>query len=80
LAEHGGQWGQHARADETDSEKTDFAATDTAGFVEVFLYCLQGATSTDEKSLTSAGELDCSGGSGKESVAENLFKLADLLG
>jgi hypothetical protein len=80
LAEHGGQRGQHAGADEAYAEEAFFAATDTAGLVEVFLNVLQGAAGAVEKSLAGAGEFDGAGGAGEEGVAEDVFELANLLG
>ena len=78
-AEHCGKGCQHAGADEADAEEADLAATDAAGFVEVFLNIAQGAAGSFEENVACAGEADGARGAGKKGVAEDLFELTDLL-
>jgi hypothetical protein len=80
LAEHGGKRSEHAGADETYAEKAYFATTYAASLREIFLYVLQGAAGAVEKDLAGTGEFYGPGGAGKESMTENVFELANLLG
>lgn len=80
LAEHGRERRQHAGADEAYAQEAYFATAYAAGFFEIFVDILQGAARAVEKYLTGAGEPDGSRGADEESVAEDLFEFADLLG
>ena len=72
--------GEHAGADEADVERADLAAADAAGFVDVALDVAQGAACALEEGDAGVGEGNGAGGADEESVAEDLFELADLLG
>jgi hypothetical protein len=79
LPEHGGEGREHGRADESDAEESDFAAADTAGFVEVFLDFAESTACALEEDFSSAGETDGARGPCEERVAKDVFELADLL-
>ena len=79
FAEHRRQSRQHAGADEADTQKTDFAPTDAAGFIEILLDVAEGSAGAFEKDFSCTGETDGARGAGEEGVAEDLFEFANLL-
>jgi hypothetical protein len=79
FAEHCRQARQHAGADEADAQKTDFAAPDAAGFIEILLDVAEGSARAFEKDFSCTGETNGARSSSEESVAQDLFEPADLL-
>jgi hypothetical protein len=58
AAEHGGDGGEHAGADEADAQGSDVSAADGAGFFDVFVDVAQGAAGTLEEDFAGGGELN----------------------
>jgi hypothetical protein len=80
LAKHCRQRCKHAGSDEAYAQEADFTASDATGFFEILLDVAEDTTSTLEKDLASACELDGARGAKEESVAKNLLELSNLLG
>ena len=79
-AEEGWETGEHGGADEADVERAELAGGDLAHFGHVARDGLEDVARAIEVDGTGGGEADGARGAKEERIAEDLFKLADLLG
>ncbi len=79
AAQHRRQRRQHAGADEADAQRADLAATDAARFGQVFSDGAQSAPGAVEEDFAGGSEADGARCPREQLMADDLFKLTDLL-